>query len=849
MQTADPIARPTRAARRLCLVVAAGCFSFAPWLRVTGGESPTAFAPAPGRLAHWTFNEPGFPTGDGRAPQVAHDLRPVPGVDGLGLDFAATNQAARFVCSVVADDGRTNLTFPQGSIRFLYQPSWSGRMPAVGPPYGWGRGPGQPARLFSLQATHAGNTTPLLTLSVDPDGTNLVFEAREPNGTFRTNRQAALRWLYPQPELDRRFIRPWREIAVSWSPTQTSLIVDGLLVQDWSNRLLAGPGVGGLPASGAKLQFSLGSDPNGDWPAQGIIDEVETYDRALTPLDLYAVRDPAVLSAAVTSDPPEVTLRWFDLSGKPAPIRRRVLTGTNWLVLANLDRSLSFADRSPALELGETYEYEVGNRSAVVSLHGRPVQHRGRVLLVVEESIARPLSAELEQFRANLVGDGWSVDRVEAPRHDDNAWLQEPVNRRYIADVRRVKSLIQAAYESAPAELRAVVLIGHVTIPYSGVAYEDGHWDMNGAWPADSFYGDMDGEWTDQVMNTGTNIASPVRRNLPDDGKFDPPTFNQYITTPGGQHGVELAVGRIDFVRLPAFAGQTEVSLLRRYFQKNHRYRHGQLRFDQTATVGAFFSSPFNPVGRAIHRNGLWTGTRLAGLGGVVHGDAFASPRPSLWAMQGGYGAVDTIHNNRQDAAAQGVEVVMSSILATNLHEPRAAFYLLKASYLGEWNFYRDNLLRALLATPNYGLASCWTMDTLWRFETLAAGDTLGSGFVRTARGGASTRTTFLHGDPTLRAQVTAPPTHAIGQRQGTKVELCWSASPDAASGYVVFRSAAGANRRQDLLTPAPVTELFFTDADAPRARTVYQICAAQLVVTGTGAFTNLSQTAFVIVD
>ncbi|MBE7501862.1 MAG: hypothetical protein HS113_16470 [Verrucomicrobiales bacterium] len=849
MHTVHPTTCPPRLAGRLGLAVVACCCCFAPLLRAIGGESPTAFAPAPGRLAHWTFNEPGFLTVDGRAPQVSQDVRVVPGVDGLALDFGATNQTARFVCPAVTDDGRTNLTFPQGSIRFLYQPAWSARMPAVGPPYGWGRGPGQRARLFSLQATQDGKTTPLLALSVDADGTNLVLEARAPDGTFRTNRQAAVRWLYPQPELDRRFIRPWREIAVSWSPTQTSLMVEGLLVQDWSNQRLAGPGVGGLATRGAKLHFALGSDPSGDWPAQGLIDEVETYHRALTPLDLYAVRDPVVLNAAVTSDPPEVTLRWFDLSGKPIPIRRRVLTSTNWLVLTNLSRSLSFVDRSPDLELGETYEYDVGNRSAVVSLYGRPVERRGRVLLVVEESIARPLSAELEQFRANLVGDGWSVDRVEAPRHDDNAWLQEPVNRRYIADVRRVKSLIQAAYERAPAELRAVVLIGHVTIPYSGVAYEDGHWDMNGAWPADSFYGDMDGEWSDQVMNTGTNIASPVRRNLPDDGKFDPPTFNQYLTTPDGQHGVELAVGRIDFVRLPAFAGQTEVSLLRRYFQKNHRYRHGQLRFDQTATVGAFFSSPFNPVGRAIHRNGLWTGTRLAGLAGVAHGDAFASPRASLWAMQGGYGAVDTIHNNRQDAAAQGVEVVMSSILATNLHEPRAGFYVLKASYLGEWNFYRDNLLRALLATPTYGLASCWTMDTLWRFETLAAGDTLGSGFVRTARGGASTRTTFLLGDPTLRVQVTAPPTAARGQRQGARAELSWSASPDAANGYVVFRSAAGANRRQDLLTPAPITDLAFTDADAPRARTVYQICAAQLVVTGTGAFTNLSQTAFVILD
>jgi hypothetical protein len=233
------------------------------------------------------------------------------------------------------------------------------------------------------------------------------------------------------------------------------LMVDGLLVQDWSNKRLTGPGVGSLPTAGATISFTLGSDPDGDGPAQGLLDEVETHDRVLTPLDLYAIRDPAVLNAVVASDPPTVTLRWFELSGKPAPVRRRALTSTNWVVLTNVSRSLSFVDRSPTLELGETYEYEVGSRSAIVSLHGRPVEHRGRVLVLVEESVARPLSAELEQLRADLVGDGWSVQRQEVPRHDDNAWTKKAINPRYLADVRRVKSLIQAAYAAAPTELRA----------------------------------------------------------------------------------------------------------------------------------------------------------------------------------------------------------------------------------------------------------------------------------------------------------------------------------------------------------------------------------------------------------
>ena len=378
---------------------------------------------------------------------------------------------------------------------------------------------------------------------------------------------------------------------------------------------------------------------------------------------------------------------------------------------------------------------------------------------------------------------------------------------------------------------------------------EDGHFDMAGAWPADSFYGDMDGEWSDTVMNTGTNLANPLRRNVAGDGKLDPNIFAKHIRTPSGQHGIEVAVGRIDFVRLPAFAPAAEVELLRRYLRKDHAYRHAEVRYDQTVCGGAFFWSPFHPFGRSINLNALWTGTRLRSRAALVHGDAFQSPTPILWAMQGGYGGGDTLHNDRTAAAYQKILVITTPFLATNRSEAPIAFYLLKGSFFGEWSGYNNNLMRGLLATPRYGLASCWTMEKVWRFETLAAGDTLGSGLVRTARDDASTRTTYLLGDPTLRAQVTAPPGRATGRSRGGTVELQWEPSPDASHGYLVYRSLKGLDGPHERLTPTPLTGASFADAQAPRGRKLYQVRAAQLLVTGTGSFTNLSQAAFVTVD
>jgi hypothetical protein len=418
-----------------------------------------------------------------------------------------------------------------------------------------------------------------------------------------------------------------------------------------------------------------------------------------------------------------------------------------------------------------------------------------------------------------------------------------------MADVARVKAMIQADYRAAPAETRAVFLIGHVTIPYSGVAYEDGHWEMNGAWPADSFYGDMDGTWSDKVVNTGNNLPNPVRRNLAGDGKLDPATFNEYIVTPSGPPGLELAVGRIDFVRLPAFAPRSELDLLRQYLRKDHEYRHGRLRFGTAVCGGAFFWSPFSSVGRTIHENALLTASRLAGLAGLQHGDAFQSAQPVLWAMQGGYGGADTLHNDRKAAEAQRVRVMNSAELAANRLGAPIAFYLMKGSYFGDWNLHQNDFLRTLLATPGSGLTACWTMNTLWRFEGLGAGAMLGDGLLRTARGAASTRGTFLLGDPTLRAQVTRPPSKATARSRGNNVELRWEPSPDAAAGYLLYRSTQGIAGPYERVSAAPVTGAAYADSNAPRGSKYYQVRAAQLMVTGTGAFTNLSQAAFVAVD
>ena len=67
--------------------------------------------------------------------------------------------------------------------------------------------------------------------------------------------------------------------------------------------------------------------------------------------------------------------------------------------------------------------------------------------------------------------------------------------------------------------------------------------DHIGAWPADMYYGDADGEWGDRgQIIWGT--AHPEHSNVPGDGKFE----NDFPPS-----NLEMFVGRVDFTRLAAF--------------------------------------------------------------------------------------------------------------------------------------------------------------------------------------------------------------------------------------------------------------------------------------------------------
>ena len=130
-------------------------------------------------------------------------------------------------------------------------------------------------------------------------------------------------------------------------------------------------------------------------------------------------------------------------------------------------------------------------------------------------------------------------------------------------DVSEVKEEILKIYALSPHSY--LLLLGHIPVPYAGNYAVDGHDNHKGAWIADAYYGDIDGNWTDITINN-TEASRDANKNVPGDGKFDQTSIPSTV---------EIAVGRIDFSNLPIL-NQSEIELTRRYIQRNIDYRLGK---------------------------------------------------------------------------------------------------------------------------------------------------------------------------------------------------------------------------------------------------------------------------------
>lgn len=546
-------------------------------------------------------------------------------------------------------------------------------------------------------------------------------------------------------------------------------------------------------------------------------------------LSNYAVR----VSAEVQTNPPKIVLTWpADTNAASYTLYRKLRDDTLWDAGTDLaPDATNYVETN--IVVGSAVEYHISKVGLtdgdgyIYAGIGMPlVESRGKVILVVESTQTVSLATELTRLQQDLVGEGWTVLRHDVPRMSvDPANISSGVWGARSNELANVKALIIADYNADPANVKAVFLIGHVPVPYSGDIYPDQHTDHQGAWPADAYYGDMNGSWPDATVNR-TTASDPRNCNVPGDGKFDRSTIPS---------DVELQVGRVDFANLPAFA-LSETELLRRYLNKDHNFRHRLFTAGRRGLIddglGVSTSEP-------LAANGWRNFAPFFGASNSYAGDWLSTlaTQSFLW----GYGCGGGTYTSCSGVAT-------TSQLAAS--DTRVVFSMLFGSYFGDWDS-QNNLLRASIATTNYTLTSSWVGRPFWFFHHMALGETIGfstrlaqnnDGYLYWGVGLNRVVHIGLMGDPTLRMHPVAPMANLVVIASGSSVDLSWNASPDPVVGYAVYRAAdpAGPYTR---LNPSLTTGTNYTVAGS--ASTNYMVRAVKLEVSSSGSYYNPSQGIF----
>jgi len=552
----------------------------------------------------------------------------------------------------------------------------------------------------------------------------------------------------------------------------------------------------------------------------------------------YAVQ----VTAAVETSPPKITLVWpQDTQALPKSytVYRKSQDATSWGNGAELAGSAtSYVDT--AVEVGTAYEYQVVKFTPGYSGYGYiftginvpAIENRGVVILVVANTYAGELMGKLGRLEQDMIGDGWSVIR------HDVAQTQT---------VASVKALIEADYRADPANVKAVFLFGHVPVPYSGDIIPDGHYpDHEGAWPADAYYGDVDGVWTDTTVSSVT-ASDPRNWNVPGDGKFDQSQLPS---------AVELEVGRVDLANLPGrtswngpatFPG--ELDLLRQYLNKDHNFRQGTFTGPRRAVLyddfglrggEAFAASGYRSLGTFFGAENILTLTNRGEWLSTLSANSF------LWAYGCGAGSYTSLgglgHTGQYDDATT-TELVQA--------DPKAVFTMVFGSWLGDWDS-EDNIMRSVLAAPSGGLATMWSGRPHWFLHHMALGENIGYSarltqnnsaqglYKNQVNSAAGQIHVALMGDPTLRMYMVSPPSNVVFSGGA----LTWTASRDHVAGYHVYRAAAS-GKPFTRLTSSLVGGTTFNDPKPIAGQHIYMVRAVKLEQTRSGSFVNPSQGAF----
>ncbi|MCB9181719.1 MAG: hypothetical protein H6593_09800 [Flavobacteriales bacterium] len=547
-------------------------------------------------------------------------------------------------------------------------------------------------------------------------------------------------------------------------------------------------------------------------------------------------RNSVMVEAAVSTSPPSITLSWESFSGTNGfTIYRRNTGSTSWggIHASVAGSASSYTDN--AVTTGVGYEYKVVRNASSGTGYGYiatgiqlpAIEERGIIVLLVANNISSSLATEIGQLELDLRADGWVVKR-----HDVST----------SASVTSVRGIVVSEYNAAPSDVKAVYVLGHVPVPYSGNHAPDGHSEHVGAWPCDGYYGEVNGNWTDASVNN-SNAQRPQNDNVPGDGKFDHSNFPS---------PVELQVGRVDLQDMPAFSAG-EVQLLQNYLNKAHQYKRKQWVPQERGLVLDNLQWVGNPIAGCAYRN---MGP-LVGHSNVTDCYPYGSPFSSyvngqsyMWTYSSGGGLQATDNGVLTFNGADNIATTQN--YATTL-SMGGVFNMSCGSYFGDWD-NRNNFLRAPLGSGQ-ALTSVWAGMPNWWFHHMGVGETIGHGVLLSMnnttdyqpqnggwQGSPYNRAHLgLMGDPTLRMHMVAPPAALQVTNNGGTAAFSWNASPDNVAGYYLYQFDQNTGEISRVV-PAMITGTSHQSPTVPFvAGKEYMVRAVKLQTSKSGTYYNLS--------
>jgi len=527
----------------------------------------------------------------------------------------------------------------------------------------------------------------------------------------------------------------------------------------------------------------------------------------------YAVR----IEAQVQESPAIITLSWDAGTGSTGfNLYRKDPEQNSWMInLGSLPaNATSFIDSN--VVSGQAYDYKIVKHAGSYTGYGYimagmkipEVADRGRVILLADSILDNQLQSEIQNLRSVLRADGWEVLYHVIAQSES---------------VQTVKSIIKTDFQADKSRTRTLFLLGHIPVPYSGLLNPDGHQNHYGAWPTDTYYGDMNGNWTDLYANN-TSASQSRNHNVPGDGKFDQSLIPS---------DMELAVGRVDLFNLPAFS-KSYIELTRDYINKDIAFRRAEFVPEQRAII----DDNFGGFGGEAFASSAWKSyAPLVGIQQVSAGDFRTSMDTGsyIWSYGCGGGSYTSAGGigNTADFATDSLQGVFSCLFG---------------SYFGDWDI-SNNFLRALLAQGSM-LTNAWSGRPHWYFHRMGLGNTIGAcDLLSVNEVGNSYYTSYaarfvsinLMGDPTLTQYIVAPPGPATAIANNGGIELHWTASKDSVLGYAIFRASNLSGPFQKISTYT-IIDTFFTDVCLPDSGNwFYLIRALKLQQSPSGSFYNLS--------